>query len=151
MKLRRCYIGRYGVLWRLKVDFSTSITDDNLALDFLVGPNGCGKSTLLQALAEIFSKLEVSVEAVRFPFMVEYEIWRNNTAQIYQITNCEMEGDTLPDGAPGTPNIRRKIGDDAWETIPKWSNELLPKTIAILTTGSEEGWQQLLTVSDQGS
>lgn len=142
MKLKRCYIGRYRVLRRLSIDFSGNQSDGAIALDFLVGPNGCGKSTLLQALAEIFKALENNIDQVSFPFMLEYDLWRDNTPQIIYIANCNP--DDQPDGAPGEEIVRVNGSATAWDS------SLLPKTIAILTTGREEEWQRVLFSSKIG-
>lgn len=136
MKLKRCYIGRYRVLRRLSIDFSGNQSDGSIALDFLVGPNGCGKSTLLQALAEIFKALENNIDQVSFPFMLEYELRRDNTTQTIYVANCNP--DDQPDGTPGEEVVR--VNGSA----TTWDSRLLPKTIAILTTGREEEWRRVL-------
>lgn len=142
MKLLRCYIGRYRVLRQLSVIFSPSQSPNSLALDFLVGPNGCGKSTLLQALAEIFNLLQEGVEAVRFPFMLEYELGASETKKKIYVANCDPKQE--PDQDLQGPIVL--VNDDA----QRWdSTRLLPQTVVILTTGREAEWLRVLGQSTQ--
>lgn len=69
MRLDRVYIDGFKNLRQLEVDF-----DESRLTTVLIGQNGAGKSNLIEALAQVFSHVDLRTAPLRFRFRVTYRI-----------------------------------------------------------------------------
>lgn len=69
MRLDRVYIHGFKNLKQLEVDF-----DESRLTTVLIGQNGAGKSNLIEALALVFSQVDLRTAALRFSYRITYRI-----------------------------------------------------------------------------
>ena len=69
MRLDKVYIDGFKNLKQLEVDF-----DERHLTTVLIGQNGAGKSNLIEALAIVFSHVDLRSAALRFRYRITYRI-----------------------------------------------------------------------------
>ena len=143
MRLKRFYIEDYRVLQNLQLDFvrgRESLTPAQYyALDFLAGVNGTGKSTVLQLLGKLFAWLE---EQDYFPEAIDLEYTLGKPPH----DEKQITITTKPETANKTePGLYWRVDGGEWQK-GKIEVELLPKHIIIYTTGSEDEWDEAITL-----
>ncbi len=69
MRLDKVYIDGFKNLKQLEVDF-----DESRLTTVIIGQNGAGKSNLIEALAVVFSHVDLRSAALRFKYRVTYRI-----------------------------------------------------------------------------
>ena len=74
MRLDKVYIDGFKNLKQLDVDF-----DESRLTTVLIGQNGAGKSNLIEALALVFSHVDLRSAALRFTYRVTYRIQARKT------------------------------------------------------------------------
>lgn len=92
MRLDRVYIDGFKNLKELEVDF-----DESRLTTVLIGQNGAGKSNLIEALAQVFSHVDLRSAALRFKFRVAYRI-QSRKAKAGELTRVALSN--VPDEPP---------------------------------------------------
>ncbi len=143
MRLKRFYIKDYRVLQNLQLDFARggeSLTPaQNYALDFLAGVNGTGKSTVLQLLGKLFAWLE---EQDYFPEAIDLEYTLGKPPHDEKQITITTRAETVNKTESG---LYWRVDGGQWKK-GKIEGELLPKHIIIYTTGSENEWNEVITL-----
>lgn len=107
-------------------------------LDLIVGVNGTGKSTLLRAIAEIFYRLEASMD-IPFGFEIHYRL--AGEAPPILISNLDEEtGQILNKINHFGFGFRLQLGETKYH-VDIVDGKYLPPLIVALTTGSEREWK----------
>jgi len=97
MRLDKVYIDGFKNLKQLEVDF-----DESHLTTVLIGQNGAGKSNLIEALAIVFSHVDLRSAALRFTYRIAYRI-QTRKAKAGELTkvvlsNMPGEADVEIDG-----------------------------------------------------
>lgn len=91
MRLDKVYIDGFKNLKQLEVDF-----DESRLTTVLIGQNGAGKSNLIEALAQVFSHVDLRSAPLRFKFRVTYRI-QSRKAKAGELTRVVLSN--VPDEA----------------------------------------------------
>lgn len=101
MRLDKVFIDGFKNLKQLEVDF-----DESRLTTVLIGQNGAGKSNLIEALAVVFSHVDLRSAALRFKFRVTYRIQarKAKAGDLTQVVLSNMTGESAIeiDGKPVT-------------------------------------------------
>lgn len=92
MRLDKVYIDGFKNLKELEVDF-----DESRLTTVLIGQNGAGKSNFIEALAQVFSHVDLRSSALRFKFRVAYRI-QSRKAKAGELTQVTLSN--VPDEPP---------------------------------------------------
>ena len=90
MRLDRVYIDGFKNLKQLDIDF-----DERHLTTVLIGQNGAGKSNLIEALAIVFSHVDLRSAALRFRYRVTYRIQprKAKAGQLTRVVLSNMQGE----------------------------------------------------------
>lgn len=114
MRLDKVFIDGFKNLKQLEVDF-----DESRLTTVLIGQNGAGKSNLIEALAAVFSHVDLRSPALRFKFRVTYRIQarKAKAGELTQVVLSNMSGESAIE-IDGRPMPRTEFERNKAEWFP---------------------------------